>query len=66
LVGSPVLVQDVSEVNFQWGFGSPGPSVPTDYFSARYERTTGRPVCSPPVEQAADEHQKEDGDQQNL
>ena len=25
-------------INFNWGFGSPGPSVPTDYFSARYER----------------------------
>ena len=36
--GSPVLVQDVPDVNFNWGFGSPGPSVPVDYFSARYER----------------------------
>lgn len=39
LFGSPVLVQEVPEVNFHWGFGSPGPSVPTDYFSARYERS---------------------------
>ena len=39
LLGSPVLVQDVPDVNFNWGLGSPGPTVPADYFSARYERT---------------------------
>lgn len=39
LLGSPVLVQDVPDVNFNWGFVSPGPTVPADYFSARYERT---------------------------
>lgn len=39
LQGSPVLIQDVQAINFDWGYGSPGPQVPTDYFSARYERT---------------------------
>ncbi len=39
LNGVPVLVQDVQNINFDWGYGSPGPSVPVDYFSARYERT---------------------------
>lgn len=39
LAGTPVLVQDVPEINFNWGYGSPGPNVPADYFSARFERT---------------------------
>lgn len=39
LAGTPVLVQDVPDINFDWGGGSPGPTVPVDYFSARYERT---------------------------
>ncbi|MFN8465026.1 MAG: PA14 domain-containing protein [Caldilineaceae bacterium] len=39
LLGSPVLVQNVPDINFNWGLGSPGPSVPADHFSARYERT---------------------------
>ena len=39
LNGVPVLVQDVQNINFDWGYGSPGPSVPVDYFSARFERT---------------------------
>ena len=39
LQGSPVLAQTVPDVNFNWGFGSPGPNVPTDYFSARFQRT---------------------------
>lgn len=39
LLGSPVLVQEAPDVNFNWGLGSPGPTVPHDYFSARYERT---------------------------
>jgi len=44
LAGSPVLVQDVPEINFNWGVGSPGPNVPADYFSARYERTLSLPL----------------------
>ena len=44
LQGSPVLIQDVQAVNFDWGYGSPGPQVPNDYFSARYERTLTLPA----------------------
>lgn len=36
--GTPVLVQDVPDINFNWGYGSPGPTVPVDHFSARMER----------------------------
>jgi hypothetical protein len=39
LSGSPVLQQNVSAVNFNWGYGSPGPQVTPDNFSARYQRT---------------------------
>ena len=39
LVGSPAVVQDVADINFSWGSGSPHPSIPSDNFSARYERT---------------------------
>lgn len=34
--GSPVLTQFVPFVWFNWGFGSPGPMVPVDNFTARY------------------------------
>jgi hypothetical protein len=46
LLGTPVLTQDVPEINFDWGFGSPAPVVPDDYFSARYERTLTIPPGS--------------------
>ena len=39
LQGNPVLVQAVQDINFNWGYGSPGPTVPPDYFSARYQRS---------------------------
>ena len=39
LSGSPVLQQNVSSVNFNWGYGSPGPQVNVDNFSARFQRT---------------------------
>ena len=39
LSGAPVLQQNVSSVNFNWGYGSPGPQVTVDNFSARYQRT---------------------------
>ncbi len=39
LLGAPVLVQDMPEINFNWGLGSPGPALPPELFSARYERT---------------------------
>ena len=34
-----MLQQNVSSVNFNWGYGSPGPQVNVDNFSARYQRT---------------------------
>ncbi len=43
LQGGPVLVQDVPAISFDWGSGSPGMSVPADYFSARFERTVTLP-----------------------
>jgi hypothetical protein len=41
LSGSPVAYEDVPNLNFDfnWGYGSPNPAVPVDYFSARFERT---------------------------
>jgi PA14 domain len=39
LSGSPVLVRNDANVNFDWGYGSPDPSVPSDHFSARWTRT---------------------------
>ncbi len=38
LSGSPVLVRDDAHINFNWGFGSPGPNVPADFFSVRWTR----------------------------
>ena len=39
LQGDPVLCRDEQAVSFSWGEGSPGPGVPADNFSARYNRT---------------------------
>lgn len=39
LSGSPVLVRDDAEVNFDWGTGSPASNVSSDHFSARWRRT---------------------------
>lgn len=36
LVGQPVMTQTVGAVNFDWGRGSPHPSIPVDNFSARW------------------------------
>lgn len=33
--GSPVLTQTAPYIYFNWGFGSPGPNVPADNFTAR-------------------------------
>ena len=38
LFGAAAVVQDVADINFNWGTGSPHPTVPADNFSARYER----------------------------
>lgn len=39
LSGPAVLTQHIAAVNFNWGYGSPGPQVTPDHFSARYQRT---------------------------
>ncbi len=38
LMGPPVVVREDSEVNFNWGTGSPDPLVPADNFSVRWTR----------------------------
>lgn len=38
LQGNPVLVQDAPRIEFDWGTGSPGPTVPAENFSASFER----------------------------
>ena len=35
--GTPVQTEQSEYVAFNWGYGSPGPAVPVDYFTARYE-----------------------------
>ena len=39
LSGSPVLVRDDANINFNWGDGSPAASIPSDRFSVRWTRT---------------------------
>jgi hypothetical protein len=39
LAGDPARVQDLPNLSFNWGGGSPGGGVPEDDFSARFERT---------------------------
>lgn len=36
LSGSPTLVRQDSKINFDWGTGSPDPSIPSDNFSVRW------------------------------
>jgi hypothetical protein len=43
LEGDPVLARLDPEVDFDWGLGSPGDSVPADDFSARWNRQTWVP-----------------------
>jgi PKD repeat protein/uncharacterized protein YraI len=38
LGGTPLLVRNDVAINFDWGFGSPGPGLPADNFSARWTR----------------------------
>ncbi len=35
--GTPVFTQSAQLVSFNWGYGSPSPAVPVDFFTARYE-----------------------------
>lgn len=37
LAGSPVLIRQDGAINFNWGTGSPGPYLPADDFSVRWE-----------------------------
>ncbi len=39
LSGSPALTRNDTSVNFDWGLGSPDPTVAADHFSARWTRT---------------------------
>lgn len=39
LSGSPSLVRNDSDVNFNWGYGSPAAVIPADNFSVRWTRT---------------------------
>jgi hypothetical protein len=39
LLGSPSLIRDDPNIDFPWGLGSPGPSIPVDHFSARWTRS---------------------------
>ncbi len=41
LSGPPALVRYDPAIDFDWGTGSPDPSVPTDNFSVRWTRTLG-------------------------
>ena len=38
LAERPVLIRNEAEIDFNWGSGSPGPDVPADNFSARFQR----------------------------
>lgn len=39
LSGAPTISRDDPNINFNWGYGSPDPSIPVDYFSVRWTRT---------------------------
>ncbi len=44
LVGSPTLVREDADINFDWGSGSPATSLPSDRFSARWSRVQSLPA----------------------
>lgn len=39
LSGAPILIRNDLDINFNWGKGSPDPSIPADNFSARWTRS---------------------------
>lgn len=39
LDGNPVLTREDSQINFEWNNGSPDPSIQSDLFSAKWEKT---------------------------
>jgi hypothetical protein len=41
LAGQPILVRNDSEINFNWGDGSPANVIPSDHFSIRWTREMG-------------------------
>jgi hypothetical protein len=41
LAGSPLLTRYDPAIDFDWGYGSPNPAIPTDNFSARWTHTLG-------------------------
>ncbi len=44
LNGKPALVRTDADVNFDWGLGSPDPSLPVDHFSVRWTRPISLPA----------------------
>jgi PKD repeat protein len=38
LSGTPILTRQDKKIDFNWGYGSPDPSVATDHFSARWSK----------------------------
>lgn len=46
LAGSPQLVRDDANINFNWGSGVPANGLPADNFSARWTRTVNFPAGS--------------------
>ncbi len=44
LEGSPALVRDDAQINFDWGTGSPAPGINADNFSARWARDLNLPA----------------------
>lgn len=47
LLGSPVVVRNDSDLNFNWGNNAPVPGVPVDNFSARWTRQLSFPFTQP-------------------
>ncbi len=39
LAGTPALIRDDANINFNWGYGSPAPSIQDNFFSVRWTRT---------------------------
>ena len=46
LAGSPLLVRDDANINFNWGLGIPAAGLPADNFSVRWTRTINFPAGS--------------------
>ena len=44
LAGPPVVVRDDPVLFLDWGYGSPDPRIPVDYFSAKWDSTQWLPI----------------------